>query len=372
MTTVSYRNLSSEDLVAYLEANEWKLVAENSRWYIFEGYKDINGDSVDVFLPKNTEAPDYEAIVDGIVRTVSGFADKEPETVKAEIIGFDRDIFRARIQDTAAPNSVPIREAVKHVSELRKLFSGAIYLERRVERFIPNMPSSASELDEYYQFGHTFPGSFGYQIESVVAPAVQLHMFDDEEPRPINRLALERIARGFAATQTAASQDSEQPLVDGYVNGFNANMCDAVIAMSNEGRHSIEYSFRWAGRISVASDLQSSHSFTIARRHVAVLQAASKVLREKDPEPLTVHGNIVNLNSPEDPRREHSEKRTILIRWNPGQGRSRTIEVALGKKEYAAAITAHSEHRQISVEGYMERTGQKWQLINPSNFKFHD
>lgn len=221
MTAPTY-NLAVEHVVSYLKLGGWKLVHDNKRWYVFEGYEDIEGNPFEIVLPKNTRAPDYSIYVQQTVNILSSLTDKTPETITNDMLFYDRDILIVRV--------------------------------------------------------------------------------------------VERIARGLAATEKAVNLQDVQPLIDGYAEGFNANMCAAILKMLDEQKEPIEYSIKWSHKIEVSDDVRNINNIPIQQRHFEYLETASKKLKELEPESKTIEGLVIGLSSSGDPLSEDVAERSILVK----------------------------------------------------------
>jgi len=377
MTAPTY-NLPVEHVVSYLKLKGWKLAHDNKRWYVFEGYEDIEGNPFEIVLPKNTSAPDYSIYVQQTVNILSSLTDKTPETITNDMLFYDRDILMVRVVESVDTISIPIGLAAKQISELKQLIAYAACSEKNAKTHFSNS-ASGNEMVKHYHFGHTFVGSFGYRIESPVGDEKHFHqeprqmdLFEEGESviLPLQRRVMERIARGLAATEKAVNLQDVQPLIDGYAEGFNANMCTAILKMLNEQKEPIEYSIKWSHKIEVSDDVRNINNIPIQQRHFEYLETASKRLKELKPESKTIEGLVIGLSSSGDPLSEDVAERSILIKWDPPKrGRPRNIRITLEKDDYIKAHQAHLDWNTVSVNGIMQRKGSKWQLSEPQEFK---
>lgn len=351
-----------ERTVSYLKSEGWDLVSNNDRWYVFEGYEDIDGDSFEIILSKNVSSPDFRLYIQQTLDILASLTDKTPEMIAAEILRYDRDIFDSRITENADVCSVPLRSAIKAITGLKQLFVCATDSEERDSLpYYPKVGSNPGRILDEVRFGHTFPGSFGYSVESPVK--TQTDMFRS----PLQRRVMERIVRGLVTTDIATKMDKVTPLVEGYETGFSANMCDAILSMSEDHNMEIVYSIKWSKKYPVAEDLSAVTSVCIKRDHFERLQLASEKLKDIKPEFVTVEGHIVNLRSPDDPQSEEEVERKVTVNWQQDEGKSRMVNVSLTKEEYEEALSAHWNTRLVSVKGYIQ--GSERLLSDPRDFK---
>lgn len=351
-----------ERTVSYLKSEGWELVSNNDRWYVFEGYEDIDGDAFEIILSKNVSSPDFRLYIQQTLDILSSLTDKTPEMIAAEILRYDRDIFDSRITERADVCSVPLRSAIKAIAGLKQLFVCATDSEERDSLpYYPKIGSKSGRILDEVRFGHTFPGSFVYSIESPVK--TQTDMFKS----PLQRRVMERIVRGLATTDNAAKMQEVTLLVEGYETGFSANMCDAILSMSDDHNLEIEYSVKWSKKYPVAEDLRAISSVCIKRDHFEFLRFASDKLKDIKPEFVTIEGHIVSLRSPDDPQSEEDVERKVTINWQQNEDEPRKVAVPLERDEYLEAILAHKDNKLVSVKGYIE--GTKRQLAEPRDFK---
>ncbi len=351
-----------ERTVSYLKSEGWDLVSNNDRWYVFEGYEDIDGDSFEIILSKNVSSPDFRLYIQQTLDILASLTDKTPEMVAAEILRYDRDIFDSRITENADVCSVPLRSAIKAITGLKQLFVCATDSEEREPLpYYLKVGSNPGRILDEVRFGHTFPGSFGYSVESPVK--TQTDMFKS----PLQRRVMERIVRGLATTDSATKKGEYTPLVEGYETGFSANMCDAILSMSDDHNMEIEFSIKWSKKYPVVKDLREISNVCIRRDHFEILQLASNKMKDIKPEFVTVEGHIVNLRSPDDPQSEEAVERKVTVNWYLEEGKSRMISVSLTKEEYEEALSAHWNTKLVSVKGYIQ--GSERLLSDPRDFK---
>ena len=351
-----------EKTVTYLLSEGWELVSDNERWYVLEGCEDTEGEAFEVILSKNESSPDFRLYAQQTIDIVASLTDKAPEVIVAEINRYDRDILDTRIVDSADTCSVPLRYAIQAIAGLKRLFVSAADSELWDSKphYAEACPSSDRILDEV-RFGHTFSGSFGFSVESPVR--ARTDMFSP----PIQRRVMERIVRGLASVEAAANRGDLQPLEDGYLKGFSANMCDAILSMTNDRDLELECGIRWSKKEAVSDDVSAFRCVTLRKEHFECLRKASEKLKSIQPELVTVEGHIVSLRSSDDPQSEDAIERKVTVSWHRDNGNSRNIVITLDRDQYLAAITAHRDNSLLSVKGYI--LGAERQLAEPREFR---
>jgi hypothetical protein len=134
------------------------------------------------------------------------------------------------------------------------------------------------------RFGHTFEGSFGFTIESPLAPVVQATLLTEAAPPPFERRVVERVYGGLARVEQAVRDRSIEPLLKGYDVGLNANMCDALLNMRDHVPDlSVEYGVDWSPKVPEPMDLKP-RSERIGPEADEYVQEAAKQLRATEPQ----------------------------------------------------------------------------------------
>ena len=289
-------DLPVQHIASYLQYQGWELAHQNRRWLIFHGRKGASGDRFEIVLPKDIDESDYRFYVGQAINILSSLNKQTPATTANDILRYDlnkydRDIFNIRIIDSADMSSIPLRLAHRAISGIQDLFASATLSEvKEPVPYFPRVRSNPSNILDTVRFGHTFPGSFGYSVESPVniQNSGQLDMF------PLQRRVMERIVRGLVTADIAAIKGDPGPLLAGYRTGFSANMCDAILSISDDHNGvEIEYSIEWSNEFVVSEDLRMVRRVYIQQDHLARLAEASVIMRQVQPELVTVEGFIV-------------------------------------------------------------------------------
>ena len=371
----SPHQLPLDSLVSFLQLRGWELVDGNDRWYVFLGYEDAQGSPLEIVLPKNPDAPDYGIYVKTAVDLLSALDDTEPVSKVNDILSFDRDVLLVRNVEIIDSTSIPINLATKQVAQLRRLVAFAACSEEDAKPHFNAQLNIARRMVEHYRFGHTFSGSFGFRLESPVGSEqmyVQKALHGDIPDKviiPLERRVMERILRGLVATRTAVEQRQVDLLINSYAQGFNANMCTAMLQISDDQKQPIEYSVRWSPKIRVSEDVANVGNIQIQTRHYEYLKQAARELRKLEPEHITIEGTVIALSSPDDPLTSNVIDRSVVIKWYRTRRRPIQVRVVLDKDDYIEAHKAHLDWNTISVSGIIQNVGGSWRLSEPHNFK---
>ena len=381
MSATAY-NIPIANITTFLDAQGWKFEEKtNDRWYVFTGDEESINDAFEIVLPKQTRSPEYPVYVMHMIEILSSLADKSHDLIVQEIQNVCRDVLLVRVNSRDNATSIPMDLAAKQIPKLKQLVAYAACSEK-TQRTHYRDSSQGKAMAEHFQFGHTVAGSFGYRVESAVGEKVlfhedrdqlrQLEIFEDqeiEEAPPLERRVLERIVRGLVATTETVEVRNTKPLVDGYISGFNANMCQALLQICKGHDEPVEYHVSWSKKIPVPKDILQHNSIRIDRTHFDYLNAASRELTKTEPQKITVEGRVTALSSEDDPRSEDVDERSVIVRVTSGRFKSRKLRIALGKRNYERADKAHMDWNTISVKGVMRQIGSHWYLSDPDDFK---
>lgn len=353
---------------SYLEFEEWILVNENDRWIVFE-----DSDAIEVAIPKNRQASDYQMYVDHVLKTLSFAQNREPDIVAEDILSYDLDVFVAKFELAKNITSVALRHADTILSELRRLFTYAVSAEIDPKPHFRVAPAKAKVYLDSFHFGHTIRGSFGYRIESKIrySSPKQLTYWNEEAKfiRQPEQKAMERIITGLATTDQAASLDDASILIRGYDNGLNANMCTALLNLYDETQDEIEYSIKWAKKVTLPDKLRQFNRISIGRDHIRYLEEASEYLYYQDPKDTDVIGYVTDLSHKDNVDRNELGSGAITIQRLTPEGRSQKVYVEVDKHAHSKAVDAYRTSSTVGVKGILGYSRSKWRLSNPEHFR---
>ena len=346
--------------------NHWSLKNENERWLVFSG-----DHFVDIVLAKDTLAPDYHVYVDHMLKTLSSATDRAAEALANEILLFDRDLLMieadASSVDFVGMQGPPIRRLIGHAANM----------ERSLKPYFNQYYLEARKMLKHFELHQTNNGSIGYRVESRVGdiePYQRLLFRDPEDPGekfPLQRRVMERIATGLIDLETSARNDDPRPLIEGYADGFNANMCNAIVEISKHSPIPVQYSMYWSRKLPVSQGVNFVKSIQIEHSHIEFLKRARDQLKERKPEFHTIEGRVIGLSSLVDPQSDdvpNNERSIVVLRTDRG-GLGRKLWINLGKDDYITAHKAHLDWATISVEGIAIKRRAGYQLADPQDFK---
>lgn len=359
-------SLSPTQLSLYLTSNNWPLKNENERWLVFRGSY-----FVDIVLAKDPLAPDYHVYVDHMLKTLSSATGKAHDKIAHEIYWFDRDAL------TIDGDSRSVAFADTQVPSIRRLIAHSANMERSLKPNFNQFYTEARKMLRHFEFSQVCNGNLRYLVDSQVGEkkAFQLEIpFEGQDPGeklPLERRVMERIATGLFMVDCAARTRDLSSLVEGYADGFNANMCKAVLDISKYSPIPVKYSVIWSRKLPVSQGVNDVRNIQIKHSHIEYLKRARDKLKERKPEFHRIEGLVIGLSSLVDPQSEDAEnnERSIVVFRTDRKGSGRKLRMNLGKDDYITAHKAHIDWKTISVDGFAVKRRSGWQLAYPQDFK---
>jgi hypothetical protein len=219
------------------------------------------------------------------------------------------------------------------------------------------------------RFGQTERGSFIALLESHVTPPEQAILPGTPIAEPFSRRVIARIMRGVAQIEQAVFAANAGNLKDGFRDGLNANMCEAILAMKPTlGEPQFEYRVSWAP-ILPAPNLPTI--VKLERRTLEFIESTARTLRNaQESVERPIEGKVVKLSSlgPMDELEELADDRQVTIRFDL-DGRAQNVLVPLIYADYSHACDAHRDGKTVRITGRLERTGKQWRLSGARDFQ---
>jgi hypothetical protein len=360
------------DLREYLRLQGWTPIEHrNSRIQVYR--KAEESLSLEVVIPRTSEVVDFAARVAETVQTLAAIAKQRPEAILTQINEISEDVLRARVLATSSQrSSIPLDMAVSVISGLKKLLTYSAAGEVSALPFYSRPTKKAIAHTDHCRFGHTFAGSFGFTIESPLAPEMQDSLLPDVAPPPFERRVMERLYRGIDQLRQASESRDLSPVVTNYTTGLSANMCDALLEITRSATNQeVVFAVDWSPKVPADRELLSqSQGISIGQSAVEYLEAASKQLRRlEESRSITIDGRVVLLKSDSQPwEDEPDDPHSVVIAWLDADGKVVRTRVVLAPADYLTACNAHVQGLTVSVSGTLERRGKYTRLLNPERF----
>lgn len=373
------QNILVSDIVKYLHYKAWKSVNPYKKGIqVFQGPSSLSGDPLEIVLPTDEQAYDRGMYIQSALHLLSALDDQTPEEMARQIRGYERDVLRIRNLQTGIHGSINLVLAATQIPNIKSLLSYAACSEGAPPRpHYQEISRRATQIVKHFDFAHTFHGSFGFTIESIVGDQQELPLFSHSEPLerpsyiipPIERRIMERIVRGLISLQQSLIHNDPLLIVREYSSGFNANMCRAILNMSDRHKSSMEYDIQWSPKIRPSDDIAHCGPITLDSDSYIYLSTALGELRRFPPQDISIIGNITGLIAKDDPMGSIETPRLVMIKGLKKDGSAISVAVMLSIEDYVLAHDAHLNWRFIEISGELTRVGNAWQLSKYHNFR---
>lgn len=362
------RRLKIGDLTRYLQRHGWSTTpSPNTDLLVFTGPKDDDNQPIQLVIPSQDSFADTPDRLADAINLLAAIEDKSPSNMAESILVPNQDVFRLRVLGEYS-FLLPVNTVSNLIGGLRDLLVAGANNEVKKRPYVSQKFWIGQKYAQVCYFGHTFPGSFGFKVESPLTFEITTN-----ETNPFGRRTLERILRGVHLAQTATQKQTSNVLIDNYEQGLNANMCNSLLSMfSKEFDIRIEYSVRWSPEFKASRDLLTQGPVQLSGEAIPYLERASDEMRAMEQfRPVTIEGYITQLRS-EEPQLvpTDDESGTIVIRWYDDLLRRQiNVHVPLPPTEYRSACDAHRDKKSIFIKGDLGKDGRYWQLSDYSDFR---
>lgn len=362
------RRLNISDLIRYLQRHGWASTPAPSKdLLVFTGPDDDDNQPIQIVIPNQDVFADTPDRLADAINLLSAIEDKSPSDVAESILKPNQDVFRLRVLGEYS-FLLPVNIVSNLVGGLRDLLVAGANNEVKKRPYVSQKFWVGQRYAQACYFGHTFPGSFGFTVESPLSFDA-----DTNDSNPFGRRTMERIVRGVHLAHTATQEQTADILIENYEQGLNANMCNSLLSMfSKEFNIRIEYSVNWSPEFEVSKDILRREPVQLSGDAIPYLEQAFDKMRAMEQfRPVTIEGFITQLRS-EEPQlvSTDDESGTIVIRWYDELLRRQiNVHVPLSPVEYRIACDAHRDKKPIFVAGDLGKEGRYWQLSDPANFR---
>lgn len=362
-----------ENLRHYLSSQGWLHTEHaNERIEVFETRPDETGGYASIVLPRSPQFRDAGELITEAIRQVASYEGASLEKTIDHVVRWDRDILRSRFfKMHGQDDSLPLGIAADAVSGLKEFMGYAAYAHTNPRPFFDKAGAVSSKFADHCLFGHTFQGSFGLTIECPLSITPTLPLDRDALFTPPERQIIERIANGLATLRESVEGDTIDPLLAGYLTGFNANMCRklADVYEKADGRR-IEYDISWSPQIQSACERVWKPVVFDGRSYEFAKVAASELEHAETFPDSKIEGRIVVLKSEMPPGLDEQAEfeHVITMYWEREKNQPVKIRVPLTPSQYIEACDAHKEGRAIQIFGIPEKAGKFWTLTQAHGF----
>ena len=315
----------------------------------------------EVIVPRTRRLGDYASIVSQLIEIFARVAERDEISLYRDLVTADRDVVRVRVTE-GDDGSLTVNSAVDLVGGSRDLLlAAACSLREPQPLYRAGANKEASDLLSRVRLGQTEQGSFVVALLTPVVPSPMPTLLDDpdDDDAPIERKMTRRLAEALVAAREAtesATAGDQSAFADAVGKGVSANLCEALVRLIGSFP-TLDVSVVWA-RTRPMKSLPVVVQF--AETDAAILGEAARLYRNREPRPDTrLFGIVQRLE-----RDETAAEGRILLRTSI-DGRNVSVAAVLRRSDYDTAIQAHGSRAPVILEGDLERTGQRWRLLNP-------
>ena len=355
------RTIGLRSVHAYLGANGWN--REES----------LGGDTADIYIlaedereaaivPASEHYGDYGTRIYQIAEQVGRVEGRRMLAVLMDLALAESDLVRVRLPNADDDNAVSLADGAAALDETKGLLLAAACSADRPQRmYRAGRNRRAAEYLRKVRLGQTEPGSFVINILSPVPPSLQNTLFPEE---PFERRVARKLVSGLQASRRATDRvnrgatgigDFEERVDD----GVSANLCRSVARLTEVGG-GLEVAVSWAMTRPDGSEAPERVAVRFRPPDAPVLDEAARVLahrQERTDE--EIQGYVSRLARDQtDPQGTATIKAFV-------DGRLTSVKAVFDPTDYSEITRAHDDRLSVSLEGDLQREGQRWRLRNP-------
>ena len=349
--------ISPAALSAYARATGWTRTdnyGDSSDVYVSDGLPEI-------ILPRTQRLGDYANVVSQLIDIFADVAGTDELSLYRDLVTADRDVIRVRAAE-GVDGAVSVGDGIDLVCGAHDMILAAacsLHDPRAVYRAGAN--KQATDFVRNIRMGQTEQGSFVVTLLTpVISPPMQKSFIPGlEHNDPIERKITRRLATALRATQHATESlvgGDSGSFFEAVDNGVSANLCEALVRLI-EPFTALDVSLTWARTHPMNTAREVVH---FGKGDAPILREAARLFRDRGPQPdVQLYGFVQRLK-----RDKEETDGTITLRAYIDD-RMQSVVSVLSQSDYSRAIKAHEQKALVVAEGDLERTGQRWHLLNP-------
>jgi hypothetical protein len=367
--TKALSELPPNAVTAYLRSHDWTLTRVENEVGFF--HKSIDGENVECDVPLRQSFRDYPRRVREILENLTLIEDRSQYDIYQDLVRTNQDIVRISI-DVPETGRVGLDEAGVLFWATRELVLAAACSAHTHRAYFPRRkPPRAMEYVRHVNLAAPEAGSFVVVLESPLPSSFAQQQMPEIgsgplEDEPFERTALLTLATAGMSIRKSIGISTAGGSVERFAEhveaGVNANYCDALATMLEEGPgRDLSIAFSWSTSRPVSRPVPSQLSFS--KNDAQVLRAAARFLKERAPVAgFELTGQIVRLETA-DLALGGSVTVAGLV-----DDAIRQAQFFVDAEDYQRAIEAHQNERIVSVEGELVKEGRSFRLRNPRMF----
>lgn len=354
-------NINIDLMTKYLINNGWKLKKDFPNKKIIHFEKKYDGEEFYVNIPSSEKFKDFKVRIIDAISNLAALEEVEFNDILMLISNKDNlsDTLSVRIiSNISKDGKIPLEYSRYVIEGISKLFISAIANENNPKPyFTKGCKYDYSELSNYY-LSQTDVGSYIFNIEinNKINEQEILGETVDESDTPQRRV-LKRIQNGLSII---SNKDNDMNINSMYKEGFNVNMCDAILnLMNDEYKIDLETSVKWAEGLEKPKGIPEK--ILIDNEKLKKIESISKKYKSEAKVKINnIKGYIIKLECKKDKNKKISS-RNIVIQTMINK-RERQVKVYLSEKEYKLAIEAHSNDSIVCAYGEVFTKGNSLEI----------
>ncbi len=355
-------SLKVTDIVGYLADTGWQAATGDqpnggraTLWY--------HPDDFEVLVPARDGMGDADRRIREILLCLADLENRPATDIASEIAlpQLDRQFFRTFAPDHD-PGYTSLVSGVQTFNAIRSLLDVATrtVVQGPHSTFVGTAPTVLRDVLRTAELGPTRVGSYVVEMRLTVGAFPQ----DTTGEQLSGRAVIAQMLESVTAAQAAVMTGSPAAFDEAVTGGVSANLCRALSDLCGADRKdAFEIMFRWARSAPLGET--PSHVVPFPAGSGALLRAASGRLRNLVASgPATVTGVVESLHDDAAGGDRWRIKVRGELRTNLTYRGRRAVWVRLADQaSYDRAITAHREHRRITVSGELTSAAGRVELI---------
>ena len=357
------RQISPRGLTAYAQSRGWAKGEEfGESADVFE-----HPEHHDLVLPRHTRVLDYARVVARTIGDLAAIEEADELSVYRRLLSADRDEIRVRGVPADPGYEPTVRDAAALMAGSRAIILAASCQSGQPRAVLrPEANKEAVSFTNRITLEHTAPGSFVLVFRTTPVVSTQQRALDGfrESVERGDRRFTTMIPRALEAVSAAIESTvrGDAGFVNSVERGVSANLCEQLAELLDPFPQ-LEFTVEWA--LSAPRDVPNEKA-AFDRSAIPILREAASALREHEPQVgVSLIGTVEQLKRPADDDDGMINLRTFV------DGRAVTVRAQLKRVDYERAIRSHGDRVPISLEGDLERIGQRWRLLGAELVAVH-
>ncbi|HKX29569.1 MAG TPA: hypothetical protein VJ302_17905 [Blastocatellia bacterium] len=358
------------ELVQYLKINGWQQNQQIPDKAVYWLGKGITGEELEILLPLRPDFADYTARMAEVLHVLEVAEGRSQLEILHDLNTANADVVRIRTHmDEPDLNGIHLDEGVLLHKRARDLWVAAACATWYPKpAFANRKPDAILDYVRRVRFGLSEGSSYVLTIVSPVPPGLNFdeHLLSDYSQEPFERKIALTLAGALksvrAAAQRSAATGNVEPFRDAVPYGVSANLCEALVGLSESGENSgVEISFAWA--LARQAPETAPKRVLLSADVVSYCSEAAKILRATSAiDDVEVQGEVTGLE------RSYEAVQGKITVSGLVDGRPRRIVLSLSPADYELANRANNEKLPIYCVGKLDKEGGTWVLRNPRDF----